>query len=296
MEGQLFLHVGPPKTATTSLQTAFERLSHPRYSYGGVFQPREKNAGSLAQQLHRAVMEDAPVLPADFDALKERLAQGEVVLISEEMLSLRQGSVATGEKLTRLARLFGGLPVTVLATLRDPVEALPSLFQELRPGLPLDQQLDFRRFCADGVCDCFNYPRLAEGLRDVGFSDARWLDFSAIAAGRLTTAYVFGEYDLWNGAALDIGRHNAGATTNAGRRLDRVSLRGLGRVPLVRAAIDGLGLRGTALVRWSAALSERVRIGPSGYRELTVPPDRAKKLREGYNSLLRQSRSSDQGG
>lgn len=137
MEGRLFLHIGPPKTATTSLQVAFERLSHPRYSYGGTFQPRERNTGSLAHQLHRAVGEGAPALPAQVAAVEAKLAEGGIVLISEEMLSLRQEGVATAAKIARLGRLFSGLPVTVLATLRDPVEALPSLFQELRAGLPL---------------------------------------------------------------------------------------------------------------------------------------------------------------
>lgn len=75
-----------------------------------------------------------------------------------------------------------------------------------------------------------------------------------------------------------------------------MSLRGLGRVPLVRAAIDGLGLRGSTLVRWGAALSERVKVGPSGYRKLIVPARQAAGLREGYHAMLRRLQPSDDGG
>ena len=52
--GKLYLHIGPPKTATTSLQIALQKADLPRLHYGGTFQPRDNNVGSLAQTLHQA--------------------------------------------------------------------------------------------------------------------------------------------------------------------------------------------------------------------------------------------------
>ena len=80
--GKLYLHIGPPKTATTSLQVAFQETDLAALHYGGTFQPREANAGSLAQTLHRATAgrltpQDADVRAA-LGAIREHLRGGGV--------------------------------------------------------------------------------------------------------------------------------------------------------------------------------------------------------------------------
>lgn len=285
MSGRLFLHIGPPKTATTSLQVALEGLAHPRYRFLGTLQPRARNADSPAQRVYRAVMQDSagPVV----SELRDLVGTGAVVVLSEEMLPLQQSGLATGEKIARLGRILSGIPTTVLITLRDPVEALPSLFQELRPGLPLALQLSFARFCTDGLTECYDYARLADHLAGAGLADLRWIDFRRIAAGCLTTADLFGGHDLWTATPLSLERLNAGAAAGSGaRRVDRTSLRAIGRSGLVRGAIDRLGLRGTALVRWAASISERIKLGPESYDRLKVPARRAEPLRDGYRAML----------
>jgi hypothetical protein len=289
MNGRLFVHVGPPKTATTSLQVALDRLRHGRFLYQGVFQPRDKNRGSFADLLHGAVLHG----PGDrFDcALREVRALvrgGGIVMVCEEMFSLQQGELTTDAKIGRLKELLSDVPTTFLATLRDPVEALPSLFQEVQAGLPLPLRMSFARFCADNWAACYDYPRLAATLHGMPVADLRWIDFRTLAEGRLTTADLFGEHDLWSGRPLMLERLNVGESSEDGgiRRLQPVTLRSVARVDAVRAVIGGLGLQGSGLFRWGAALSDRVRVLRGGEVRLAVPKERAETLRAGHRAML----------
>lgn len=299
MTGRLFLHIGPPKSATTSLQVALEGLVHERYRYDGVFQPRERNSGSLAQRLHNAVLGGSDSdTGASLKTLRDWITSGGIAVVSEEMLSLQQGSLSTADKLGRIGRLLSGIPTTVLVTLRDPVEALPSLFQELWSGLPLSLQLDFPRFCSDGRTDCYDYALLSRCLEDAGLDDLRWLDFRVLSGNQLTTGDLFGPLDLWQSQPMALEKLNTGAKAASGsaRRIGRSSLRAIGRAPPIRAAIDRLGLRGSRLLRWGAALSDRVKLGPEeGFRTLVVPPQRAEALRAGHAAMLERLRKQDVG-
>ena len=106
MKGRVFLHVGPPKTATTALQLAFEDLRHPKYVFGGTFQPRVRNKDSLADVLVKATGGDGEAAATVIERVKNSLVDGDIVLISEEMLSLEQKAVPMCEKIERLGAIF----------------------------------------------------------------------------------------------------------------------------------------------------------------------------------------------
>lgn len=78
--GKLYLHIGPPKTATTSLQIALQQANLPGVHYGGIFQPRESNVGSIAHLLHQAacgrLAADDPDVCAALDEIGEHLRGG----------------------------------------------------------------------------------------------------------------------------------------------------------------------------------------------------------------------------
>lgn len=289
MTGRLFLHIGPPKTATTSLQLAFESLEHPQYRYLGVFQPRERNQGSLAQQLHTEVNkgEDGP-LYSSVEQIKLLVRSGGIVLLSEEMLSLAQNNITTADKIALLGRLFNEIPVTVLTTLRDPIDGLPSLYQELYQNLPFELAMSFSRFCSSDCSECFNYGYLATNLEDAGFSDVRWLDFQGVKAGTITTEDIFGTFDLWCCSPLATTKTNVGEKSGDGssRILKPLTLKGLGRSPASRALIDTLGLSGTPFIKGLSAILDRISIRRNRKRKLVVPSTRAKELCDGYDRAL----------
>ena len=289
MTGRLFLHIGPPKTATTSLQVALESLTDPRFSYVGVFQPRVRNNDSLAQLLHEGLQDDDNnLLRSCVKGLEKLVTAGQIVFLSEEMLSLEQKALSTATKIERLGKLFSGIPTTVLITLRDPQEAIPSLYQELYRGLSLSHRLNFSRFCISGYTDCFDYQLLDEKLKESGLQDVRRLDFRSLTAGLLTTANIFGASDLWSDQLLDIKKLNSGQKSNDGksRSLGSVTLREIGRWRLVSALIDNFGLRGARFTKKVANAFESVHVRKSKYRNLIVPTSRLIKLRSGYERCI----------
>src|SRR5690606_2080043 len=163
-------------------------------------------AGSLANDLHLALLDDADAGARAVEALGNLLAAGKTIMISEEMLSLEQRGITTAAKIGRLGALLEGLPTTGLVTVRPPAGALPSLYQELYRGLTRDMQQDFPLFCSSGRAACFDYERLEEQLASAGLREPRWIDFDHISHGRLSTQNVFGEHDLWNGHYLPVAK------------------------------------------------------------------------------------------
>ncbi|MBC7180972.1 MAG: hypothetical protein H5U14_12920, partial [Roseovarius sp.] len=150
MTGRLFLHIGPPKTATTALQHAFEEIADETLIYGGTFQPRERNAGSLSDILLRAASGRRAYrgrqLEEALTRIREDVRSGKTVVISEEMLSLSM-TTPMADKLAFLGQCFAGLPTTIILCARDPQEAIPSLYQELYRSQSFLTKLSFSRFC-----------------------------------------------------------------------------------------------------------------------------------------------------
>jgi hypothetical protein len=289
MSGRLFIHIGPPKTATTSLQLAWDELSDARYRSLGAMQPRERDAGSLSQRFLQSVSGELDSagqerLTGDLDELSSFVASGGIALLSEEILSLNQPEAPFAEKIGRLRALIGRIPATILITLRDPVDALPSLYQEIYQFLPFALQLDFARFCKDDRTLCYDYPRIAEILAGAGFPDIGWLDFVDIAGGALSTTDIFGEFDIWEDRRLMVGESNVGIKSQDGhkRHLPKANLRGLGDYRAVQNIVDCLKLRGTGLMRWTSAAAQRINLRPEGLRKLTVPDEVARDRHTGY--------------
>ena len=289
MMGRLFLHIGPAKTATTSLQVALEMLSEPRFSYVGVFQPRPRNHESLARHLHEGLEnDDHDLLRSCRESLETLVTAGQIVLLSEEMLSLENNALTTSTKIERLGKLFSGMPVTVLITLRDPEQGIFSLYQELYQGLPLSQRLSFSLFCGSSQTDCFDYHLLKTKLEQNGLRDVRWLDFQLFVTGALTTANIFGPQDLWSSQLLNVEKLNAGQKSSDGqaRGLGAKTWRETVSARLARDFMDIFGMRGTKFTKKIANALDFIPVRKNRYRNLIVPNARAKQLRIGYESFI----------
>ena len=55
--GKLIIHIGPPKTASTSLQYYLESLNQDGVKYIGVNQPRETDSMAFGTAVHTALLE-----------------------------------------------------------------------------------------------------------------------------------------------------------------------------------------------------------------------------------------------
>lgn len=275
LSAQLFLHLGPPKTATTALQVALQEYGD-SFVYLGKMHPA-RSEKSVSTLLHDAVAGDEIDVVAVAEALariRAVLDVGQHAVISEEML-LVDGAVTHQEKLRRLSDVLAGIQSAAIICLRDPVDALPSLYQERYQRIPLNQRLSFGAFVGSNQARVFDYEHLSKLLD--GFSRTRVLHFEDLVGGRVTLHDVFGgDFD---DVALDIGRTNVGARGRGRRRMPSIRLgdmvKNAGFVP--RSLQDKLRNMGIVRSLWRRV--SPLRISGGREKDLVVPEELAAELR-----------------
>lgn len=164
MNGRLLLHVGLPKTATTTLQTHyFPRLPAGTFRYLGTLQPRSLHQDPLFLDL-RAAVDGDPGADRVRALLEACLAQGTSVVVSEEMFTVSSRESSWRAKLERLADIVAGLEYRVLVTVRPPVSGSFSYYVELEPRFRA-ARLDYPAAVAsDEAMEIFDYRKLASVL------------------------------------------------------------------------------------------------------------------------------------
>lgn len=278
--GKLYLHIGPPKTATTSLQIALQQANHPGLHYGGTFQPRESNVGSIAQTRHNAscgrLVAGGPDVRTTLEEIGEHVWGGGDTVRRD--VPCRTAWYPFPEKLQRLGDLLADVPTVVLVTLRDPREGLPSLYQELLKSLPLCEKLSFARFCHGPRARCYDYAFVYQTIIKAGFRDIRGIEFGDLAAGEVPLSRVLG-HDAPTDSMLTLGRANSGAKNGPDKRtLPPVSLKSIGELRYMRAALARSGLRGTAFYRSAASMCGRARLRSGDARRLRLPKSAKKQF------------------
>lgn len=221
------------------------------------------------------------------EEISEALGAGQHAVMSEEMFLVWQEQASIEDKLLRLSQFLRGIPVTVLVTLRSPVSALPSLYQELHAGLPLSLKLSFSQFCASERASCYDYRRVVALLERHDFDAIRFIDFRSITDGTLSYRDLFGEHAS-STDVLMLERANAGSVDREGaRQLPPVTAKTLGRNKHLRGFLDRSGIRSLASYRWIVSRLERVQLQRGGHRKLVVPTELGKSLEEGFATFRR---------
>lgn len=128
---KIFVHIGLPKTATSSLQMdLFPRLENEKLKYLG----RREIEGQDEHVLFSAFYESV-CTGKNIEAVKTQLItylkEDISLLISEEMIVLSQGNVTWRNKLNNLEVILEGLNYCIIVTVRNPVEALFSYYVEM---------------------------------------------------------------------------------------------------------------------------------------------------------------------
>lgn len=128
---KILVHIGLPKTATTTLQQqVFPTVAQATSGliYCGVKQPRGEQEST---GLYRVFM-DAMAL-GDFDTFHEevdRLEEAECLLFSEEMLTVTDNVQRWEDRLKNLSSLLESYDYRILITVRDPIAAIYSYYLE----------------------------------------------------------------------------------------------------------------------------------------------------------------------
>lgn len=286
MRPNIVIHIGPPKTATTSLQIALDEVSCPDFFYAGTFQPRTRNSGSLCQALYQACLGPSEGLVNALeirDELKRLNSEGKTVFLSEEMFLLEQEEVSIKDKIVSLSKALSGFDCRILISARPGKSALPSLYQQIFNSLPLKLQMDFSAFCHDGRAMCYDYKAVCDMLRDAGFNDIIFFEFKdlskkELSLGTLIACDEFEEYEI------SIQQHNVGVygKSVSERVLPKVSMKNLGNLKLTKWLVKSLHLRKWPGYRRLIEVLDRVALRPSGNDKLIVPEDVACRLDEAY--------------
>lgn len=146
MPNRVYVHIGLPKTATTTLQLDyFPHLNNDEYQYLGVRQPRgQKVQDPLFTEIISAARSGKGLEEVN-QVLKDRLQTDQrSLIISEEMLTVGSAEVTWQEQLANLKEILSGIDHKVLVTVREPVSAMFSFYVELhdrfqRKGLPFPE-------------------------------------------------------------------------------------------------------------------------------------------------------------
>lgn len=176
--GRFFCHIGPPKTASTAIQSALQNISGGRVRYEGTFQPRNANRiDGVYTELMNLVRIDSSIDAVDKvqRQITRELRSGTDLIISEEMLLVSQDDAQFERKLQRLAQVTGPYRCKIIITLREPVAALKSLYVEIYFRQKVVPLLSFGEFLTSDQARVFDYPYLLEILRECGFKNVRCL-------------------------------------------------------------------------------------------------------------------------
>lgn len=128
---KVIVHIGLPKTATTSLQIdIFSKIEYAEnMHYLGVFHPRESFQEPLFKQFYHFIRTGK-----GFEDLKNKinnkLQEGKNILISEEMIVVSDPDIEWRQKLKNLAILLKQFEHKIIVTVREPVSALFSYYTE----------------------------------------------------------------------------------------------------------------------------------------------------------------------
>lgn len=166
MTGKIVVHIGLPKTATTTLQTEiFPALASENIVYGGVFQPRNDHRQNEIYQIFYESIDSGKGIVDVRETLSAFTRDNVTLVISEEMISVSGQRNSWRGKLDNLKRLIEGFDYTLVVTVRDPVQAMFSYYVECYELLSRRYKNDFLA-CAlqDESMEIYHYKTLIKEL------------------------------------------------------------------------------------------------------------------------------------
>lgn len=163
---KLLIHIGVPKSATTSLQASFfPNIDSSYLFYAGVYQPRTLNQSDIYKKFALALY--YPEKIDDFIASCNSTGVDEIV-ISEEMVLVDAAGVSWQRKLENLFLMLRSFDYKIILTVRDPVNAAHSFYCESSFDLLFLSRLSFlESLVTINNFKIFNYPKLIKSLGEI---------------------------------------------------------------------------------------------------------------------------------
>lgn len=295
MSQKLLLHIGPPKTATTSLQIALQNIADERFSFGGSFYPREQNTGSLCYKLLKACS-DSSVSHLEVNSVRKDiqalLVSRNTLFFSEEMFLVEEPDASISTKLRRLSEIMSPFDCRIILTLRRARDALPSWYQESLKN-PTFPRVAFRSFCDGARAACFDYSAICHNLKQLGFRDIRLLEFETLTSANVSLGYVSGD-SRWDHERLFFPHANKGRFHQlpTDRILPSLTLKAalsvkLNSMALFRYVDSRLGLRKWYGFQTLKSVTERLSWRKEQHEKLLVPENVLRRFDDSYDHALK---------
>ncbi|MDB4360781.1 sulfotransferase [Akkermansiaceae bacterium] len=206
MKRKIFVHIGLPKTATTSLQRdLFSQLES--LEYAGVSYPRSWEFdtstiyGAFMVGMYSGDM-------GDFKRALEVVDEDKPILISEEMITVVTVKSDWKQNLKNLRSLLDEHDYRLLITIRDPLDAMFSYYVERYDYFRSNYKVFDQQILDSLDMEVFRYQRFIRFLGDEFGSDRVYVaDYSKITSGQ------FNEVERFLGSELPEGfemyQHNS---------------------------------------------------------------------------------------
>ncbi|MFW5757425.1 MAG: hypothetical protein ACOCYO_01965 [Bacteroidota bacterium] len=126
--GKIYVHIGLPKTATTSLQKDFfEKLPSKRFIYLGVLQSRKERIQHTEFKKFSYFLNSHKGADDIKDIFTSIINKGKDIVISEEMIVVGDWR----QKIKNLKEILKGFDYHILITIRNPLDGVLSYYYEL---------------------------------------------------------------------------------------------------------------------------------------------------------------------
>ncbi len=191
MGRHLLVHIGLPKTATTTLQSqVFPALdTRDGFIYAGVFQPRGSKESDLFRSFTSAVLNGDQ---SDFKNAISGTPEDCRIVFSEEMVTVGSSRRSWEDNLCRLKDLLEPYDYSILVTLRNPLDAIPSYYVELYESMMERWPVFKAALVEDPRMGIFLYSSFIPFLRDLFGSECiNFCRFEDIVSGDLANVGQF---------------------------------------------------------------------------------------------------------
>jgi len=164
MIGRVIVHIGLPKTATSTLQSdVLPLLKNDKIEYAGVMQLREKRQQTKLFELFCYSVNTGRNIRELKQLIKSEISTGKNLIISEELFTVSEKTISWREKMKNIGKILGGLNYCIILTVREPTSAIFSYYLELYSYF---SKLGSFSFCAlkDEAMEIFHYRKLINEL------------------------------------------------------------------------------------------------------------------------------------
>lgn len=204
---KLIMHLGPPKTATSSLQQFFQEQNFTNIEYLGINHPSRIKNYSLTYELYKEAIGEENNF--NIKTLEQKKDKNHLIL-SEELFLVEERKIPWKEKLKKLKIILSDFEVTIVIVAREPISAIKSYYQEIYYSINKEDFPTINHFALSDYCEIYDYKKLIEELNKIGFHDLKILDYDKLISGH----YTLNELGIDDDSYIELGHKNKSLKKN----------------------------------------------------------------------------------